>query len=146
MTRRTLNHHRPLSPPHSRHFTPETPNSHAQVSPSTQPSPISFPPSSDQYAPHSPTQLVPIKGFVDEVLRQSPTSGSGLQTTLCYLEAIRSKVPELVQKEKNGSGVHGELYLSGRVKPTAQSFLRATSSLTSHPHSTTRPMKARPGM
>ncbi|KZP15175.1 hypothetical protein FIBSPDRAFT_959144 [Athelia psychrophila] len=51
-------------------------------------------------------------GFVHEVLR---TSGSVLQTALCYLEAIRSKVPELVEKEKNGTGVQGEIELTYRV-------------------------------
>ena len=46
--------------------------------------------------------LVPIKSFVHEVLRRSRTSGQVLQTALCYLEAIRAKVPELVQQEKSG--------------------------------------------
>jgi PHO85 cyclin-5 len=50
----------------------------------------------------SHTNLVPIKGFVHEALRQSRTSGSVLQTALCYLEAICVKVPELVKKEKTG--------------------------------------------
>ena len=54
------------------------------------------------------TSLVPIKGFVHEVLHRSHTSISMLQTTLYYLEALHAKVPELVQKEKNGEGVHGE--------------------------------------
>jgi hypothetical protein len=34
---------------------------------------------------------------------------------LCYLEAIHSKVPDLVQKEKMGEGVQGELDLSGKI-------------------------------
>jgi hypothetical protein len=34
-----------------------------------------------------------MKGFVHEVLCRSRTSGSILQTALCYLEAIRAKVP-----------------------------------------------------
>ncbi|KAK7041216.1 hypothetical protein R3P38DRAFT_2512193 [Favolaschia claudopus] len=51
-----------------------------------------------------PPNLVSIKGFVHEVLRRSRTSGSVLQTALCYLEAIRSKVPELIQKEQSGRG------------------------------------------
>ncbi|KAK7002045.1 hypothetical protein R3P38DRAFT_3609057 [Favolaschia claudopus] len=50
------------------------------------------------------SNLVSIKGFVHEVLRRSRTSGSVLQTALCYLEAIRSKVPELIQKEQSGRG------------------------------------------
>ena len=44
--------------------------------------------------------LIPIKGFVHEVLRRSRTSTGVLQTALCYLEAVRSKVPELLRKEK----------------------------------------------
>ena len=38
---------------------------------------------------------------VYEVLRRSRTSGSVLQTALCYLEAIRAKVPELVNKRRS---------------------------------------------
>ena len=34
--------------------------------------------------------VAPMKGFVHEVLRCSRTSGSALQTVLCYLKAIRS--------------------------------------------------------
>jgi hypothetical protein len=91
------------------------------ISPSTQPSPIS-PSFIPTHAPHqadhciaSQTNLVPIKGFVHEVLRRSRTSGSVLQTALCYLEAIRAKVPELVEKEKMGEGVQGEPDLSGKI-------------------------------
>ncbi|TBU36729.1 hypothetical protein BD309DRAFT_995475 [Dichomitus squalens] len=46
------------------------------------------------------SNLIPIKGFVHEVLRRSRTSTGVLQTALCYLEAVRSKVPELLRKEK----------------------------------------------
>jgi hypothetical protein len=91
------------------------------ISPWTQPSPIS-PSFMPTHAPHqadhciaSQTNLVPIKGFVHEVLRRSRTSGSVLQTALCYLEAIRAKVPELVEKEKMGEGVQGEPDLSGKI-------------------------------
>lgn len=45
-----------------------------------------------------------MKGFVHEVLRRSRTSGSVLQTALCYLEAIRARVPELVTQEKEVPG------------------------------------------
>src|SRR6267154_4656017 len=54
--------------------------------------------------------VVPMKGFFHEVLRhsrtsrRSRTSGSVLQTTLCYLEAICTKVPELVTQEKEQLG------------------------------------------
>ena len=46
--------------------------------------------------------LVPIKGFVHEVLRRSRTSGCVLQTALCYLEAVRPKIPEIARLEKAG--------------------------------------------
>ncbi|KAG2123741.1 hydroxymethylglutaryl-coenzyme A reductase-domain-containing protein [Suillus clintonianus] len=49
---------------------------------------------------HPTTNTAPMKGFVHEVLCHSRTSGSVLQTALCYLEAIRAKVPELVTQEK----------------------------------------------
>ncbi|KAG9220724.1 hypothetical protein CCMSSC00406_0003823 [Pleurotus cornucopiae] len=59
--------------------------------------------------------LVPIKGFVHEVLRRSRTSACVLQTALCYLEAIRSKVPELVRQEALGEGIQGEPETQSRV-------------------------------
>lgn len=46
------------------------------------------------------SNLIPIKGFVHEVLRRSRTSTGVLQTALCYLEAVRSKVPELLRTER----------------------------------------------
>jgi len=46
--------------------------------------------------------LLPLQTFVREVLKHSLTSGSILQTALCYLEAIRSKVPEVLRDEKMG--------------------------------------------
>lgn len=45
-----------------------------------------------------------MKGFVHEVLHRSRMSGSILQTALCYLEAIRAKVLELVTQEKEHPG------------------------------------------
>ncbi|KAI0766478.1 hypothetical protein BC629DRAFT_1538024 [Irpex lacteus] len=75
------------------------------ISPTTQPSPISTSPISPtaQIAAAScrTSQVVPIRGFVHEVLRRSRTSTSVLQTALCYLEAVRIKVPELIAREKN---------------------------------------------
>lgn len=98
------------APPHDRRNTqlPSPP-----ISPSSQPSPSSPPPPvqstpslisyDEQPASESSrgNQLLPIKGFVHEVLRRSRTSTGVLQTALCYLEAIRSKVPEILQKEKS---------------------------------------------
>ncbi|KIK67189.1 hypothetical protein GYMLUDRAFT_217206, partial [Collybiopsis luxurians FD-317 M1] len=41
-----------------------------------------------------------MKSFVHEVLRRSRTSGSVLQTALCYLEAIRPRISELAQSDE----------------------------------------------
>jgi hypothetical protein len=81
--------------------------------PSTQRSPSSPPPStssngsrksdSSTSSVHRRNTLVPIKGFVHEVLKRSRTSGNVLETALCYLEAIRSKIPELVRQDQLGS-------------------------------------------
>lgn len=97
------------------------------VSPSTQHSPpdSSSPPSTsatqcEQEATcmfGSRSNLVPIKGFVHEVLRRSRTSGCVLQTALCYLEAIRARIPELVQQEKSGQGIRGEPEMVSRITP-----------------------------
>ncbi|KAJ7282546.1 hypothetical protein C8J57DRAFT_1710667 [Mycena rebaudengoi] len=48
---------------------------------------------------------------------RSRTSGSVLQTTLCYLEAIRPKVPELMRKEQAGVGARSEPDMDFRVTP-----------------------------
>ncbi|KAH9054199.1 hypothetical protein EDB87DRAFT_1568567 [Lactarius vividus] len=57
----------------------------------------------------------PLKTFVHEVLRRSRTSCSVLQTALCYIEALRSKIPELVRQEQSGEGIRGEVDQSARV-------------------------------
>lgn len=92
------------------------------ISPTTQPSPITTQLKSSHAAQQrgcTPTgtqcNLIPIKGFVHEVLRRSRTSGTVLQIALCYLEAIRPKVPQLVEKEKIGDGVQGEPDLTNRI-------------------------------
>lgn len=88
------------------------------ISPTTQPSPTPTSCMPNSYSLHSPEipltsgssdqaprcDVAPMKGFVHEVLRRSRTSGSVLQTALCYLEAIRAKVPELVSREKGCPG------------------------------------------
>ncbi|OSD06879.1 hypothetical protein PYCCODRAFT_1431072 [Trametes coccinea BRFM310] len=74
------------------------------VSPTTRPSPSPPANGCESYsqAPESSggSNLIPIRGFVHEVLRRSRTSTGVLQTALCYLEAVRSRVPELLRKEK----------------------------------------------
>ncbi|KAG1838307.1 hypothetical protein F4604DRAFT_1600596, partial [Suillus subluteus] len=75
--------------------------------------------SSDQ-VPHC--DVAPMKGFVHEVLHRSHTSGSVLiQTALCYLEAIRAKVPELVSQEKGYPG-------STREKESAEHIVQGEVS------------------
>lgn len=67
--------------------------------------------------------LVPIKGFVHEVLRRSRTSGHVLQTALCYLEAAKPTIAELSIQEKNGEGCRLEPALESRITPgTAADF------------------------
>ncbi|KAI0358455.1 hypothetical protein OH77DRAFT_1358030, partial [Trametes cingulata] len=74
------------------------------VSPTSGPSPSPPAEGCESYsqAPESSggSNLIPIRGFVHEVLRRSRTSTGVLQTALCYLEAVRAKVPELLRKEK----------------------------------------------
>lgn len=73
------------------------------VSPSTHNSPLYSPATSSTAVPSGCTRadhLLPIRGFVHEVLRRSRTSTGVLQTALCYLEAIRMKVPTILEKEK----------------------------------------------
>jgi hypothetical protein len=57
--------------------------------------------------PHSADQRIRPRG--------SRTSGGVLQTALCYLEAIRSKVPELLRKESMGEGLNEEMALDCRI-------------------------------
>lgn len=78
----------------------------------------------------SRSNLVPIKGFVHEVLRRSRTSGCVLQTALCYLEAIRSKVPELAQQERSGSAAKVEPELADRITPATPAEIEQDAELT----------------
>jgi len=57
----------------------------------------------------------PLKTFVHEVLRRSRTSCSVLQTALCYIEALRPRIPELVNQEQTGEGIRGEIDHAVRV-------------------------------
>ena len=52
--------------------------------------------------PGNDSDLLPIRSFVHEVLRRSRTSGIVLQTALCYLEAVRPGIPNLLREEKLG--------------------------------------------
>lgn len=106
-------------------FTTRNTQLPSPISPTTQPSPITSPlaPYSNQAlrstecgsAHTQRCDIAPMRGFVHEVLRRSRTSGSVLQTALCYLEAIRAKVPELVRREKQGLGSTSEMELGDRI-------------------------------
>ncbi|KAH7888541.1 hypothetical protein F5I97DRAFT_1949872 [Phlebopus sp. FC_14] len=114
----------PTSAPEHPHFTPTPafPSRNIQlpspISPTTRPSPISlaitpYPPQVVRCPEASSMQsqrcdVAPMRCFVHEVLRRSRTSGSVLQTALCYLEAIRAKVPELARREKQGFGTFSD--------------------------------------
>ncbi len=64
--------------------------------------------------------LTPIKGFVHEVLCHSRTSGCILQTALCYLETIRPKMSDLIQKEQAIAGICGEPNTSSHIIPAIE--------------------------
>jgi len=59
--------------------------------------------------------VVPIKTFVHKVLSRSRTTCSVLQSALCYIEAVRSRVPELVELERSDKGIRGEPDLTSRI-------------------------------
>ena len=85
---------------------------HVFVRPSKGPSSLCNPPASGSPS-SSPSQslvstgaetdstFLPLKNFVHEVLKCSRTSGS-MQTALCCLEAVHSKVSEILRDEKLG--------------------------------------------
>ncbi|KAG6828207.1 hypothetical protein H0H92_008780 [Tricholoma furcatifolium] len=115
------------------------------ISPSTRAEPISAPSSpvfslsEDSTLSALRGNLVPLKSFVTEVLRRSRTSGCVLQTALCYLEAIRSKVPELVRAEQAGEGVRGELDQSDWIMPATPEDLEREAELSSASNEATDP-------
>lgn len=102
------------------HVRPNVPQRHSTqlpspISPMTNPSPPQPRNLASIEHPANPTSLVPLKGFVHEVLRRSRTSATALQTALCYIEAVRTRIPELYEQELRGEGVNGEPDLTGRI-------------------------------
>jgi hypothetical protein len=69
-----------------------------------------------------------MKTFVHEVLKRSRTSGSILQAALCYLEAIRPKVPEILQQEKMGIRAHYQP--ETKILPATETELAREAELT----------------
>ncbi|TFK23649.1 hypothetical protein FA15DRAFT_670237 [Coprinopsis marcescibilis] len=76
----------------------------------------------------SRSPMVPIKGFVHEVLRRSRTSGGVLQTALCYLEAIRPKLPEILERERQGLG-SSEPIPTSSIEPATEADLKRDAEL-----------------
>ena len=68
--------------------------------------------------PGNDSDLLPIRSFVHEVLRRSRTSGIVLQTALCYLEAVRPEVPNLLREERMGIRAYYEP--ESRVLPATE--------------------------
>jgi len=65
--------------------------------------------SMDQFpATQSGSDLVNLRKFITELLKRSRSTAATFQTALCYLEAVRPKVPELQQAETEGKGTRGE--------------------------------------
>ncbi|KAG7098778.1 hypothetical protein E1B28_000685 [Marasmius oreades] len=102
--------------------SPNSPTTHPSP-PNSSPTPSTTQCNDSLEALLNPRNMVPMKGFVHEVLRRSRTSGTVLQTALCYLEAIRGKVPELIRQEKAGEGLKGELELDSRITPATEAEL-----------------------
>lgn len=73
--------------------------------------------------------LVPVRGFVHEVLKRSRTSGGVLQTALCYLEAIRPKLADLVRQEKEGTAIYGEPEPTSTITPATEEELAREAEL-----------------
>jgi hypothetical protein len=77
--------------------------------------------------PGNDSDLLPIRSFVHEVLRRSRTSGIVLQTALCYLEAIRPEVPNLLREERMGIRAYYEP--ESRVLPATEAEIAQEAML-----------------
>ncbi|VDC00400.1 unnamed protein product, partial [Peniophora sp. CBMAI 1063] len=69
----------------------------------------------DAFDEHDPAaNAANLRGFVIDVLKRSRTTTSIFQSALCYIEAIRAKIPELAAAEAAGCG-HREADQSDRI-------------------------------
>jgi len=73
---------------------------------------------------------LPLKNFVHEVLKRSRTSGSILQIALCYLEAVRSKIPDIAHDEKHGFRCY--FMLESTILLASEAELEIDRILTNH--------------
>lgn len=67
-------------------------------------------------------QLVPIKIYVHEVLRRSRTTRSVLQSALCYIEAIRKRIPEMSELENSGQANKVDALIENRIEVADESI------------------------
>ncbi|KAF8650433.1 hypothetical protein AX16_005236 [Volvariella volvacea WC 439] len=67
-----------------------------------------------------------LKGFVHEVLRRSRTSGCVLQAALCYLEAVRTKIPKASEQCSDDQG-HQQAIHEARPSPCEQDLSESSS-------------------
>jgi hypothetical protein len=79
-----------------------------------------------QSASDSQSSQAHIKGFIPEVLWHLRSSGTVLQTALCYLEAIQSKVPKLLSLE---SKVKGEPTLTSQFVPATEAEIEYEAAM-----------------
>ena len=77
--------------------------------------------------PVNDSDLLPIRSFVHEVLKRSRTSGIVLQTALCYLEAVRPEVPNLLREERVGIRAYYEP--ESRVLPATEAEIAQEAML-----------------
>ena len=100
------------------------------MGPTKGPSSIQTPPLLVSTGAETTSSLLPLKNFVHEVLKRSRTSGSILQTALCYLEAVRSKIPDIARDEKRGFRCY--FMPESTILPATEAELEADRVLTSH--------------
>ncbi len=60
--------------------------------------------------------LVPLQKFVCDILRRSRTTHSVLQTALCYVEAVRPKVPVIFESERSGKASKEASSIEDRIE------------------------------
>ena len=77
--------------------------------------------------PVNDSELLPIRSFVHEVLKRSRTSGIVLQTALCYLEAVRPEVPNLLREERMGIRAYYEP--ESRILPATEAEIAQEAML-----------------
>ncbi|KLO04490.1 hypothetical protein SCHPADRAFT_917907 [Schizopora paradoxa] len=72
-------------------------------------------------------ELVPIRIYVHDVLRRSRTTCSVLQSALCYIEAIRKRIPELAELEKSGKTNKADFLIEDRIEVRDEALQTETS-------------------